>query len=273
VDIRDATSLTWSAGDSAASHDVYLGTDRAAVAAAGPNAPEYQGNRQTTDVRLVGLVTFGGGDYYWRVDEVESDGTVHTGQVWAFTVPDYLIVDDFEHYTDNIEAGETIFDTWIDGWTNGSGSVVGYLDSPFAEQKIVHSGAQSMPLDYNNVNPPYYSEASRTWEAAQDWTAYDLDTLTLYVRGRTINGLDDLYVAVVDDAGNTSVIVHPDSSVLVTTAWTAWDLPFGRLTADGVDVAAIERIIIGLGNRENPQPGGAGLLYIDDLRVRKIGTP
>ena len=33
--------------------------------------------------------------------------------------------------------------------------------APFAEQTIVHGGKQSMPLDYNNVKTPFYSEAER----------------------------------------------------------------------------------------------------------------
>jgi hypothetical protein len=35
VDIRNATALSWTAGDNAAQHDVYLGMDENAVNAAG----------------------------------------------------------------------------------------------------------------------------------------------------------------------------------------------------------------------------------------------
>ncbi|MHC4431773.1 MAG: LamG domain-containing protein, partial [Planctomycetota bacterium] len=45
VDIRDISSLSWSKGDTAASHDVYFGTDRDTVAGADNNSPEFQGNR------------------------------------------------------------------------------------------------------------------------------------------------------------------------------------------------------------------------------------
>ena len=79
VDITDISSLSWSAGDAAVSHDVYLGTDRDAVAGADNNAPEFQGNQAGASLSLAGLVEFGGGDYYWRIDEVEAGGTVHAG--------------------------------------------------------------------------------------------------------------------------------------------------------------------------------------------------
>ena len=90
-------------------------------------------------------------------------------------------MDDFESYNDN---DNRIYDTWIDGLTNNTGSLVGYMQAPFAEQTIIHGGKQSMPLEYNNIKTPYYSEADRTWDTAQDWTGSGADTLVLYFQGR-----------------------------------------------------------------------------------------
>ena len=91
-------------------------------------------------------------------------------------------MDDFESYNDD---DNRIYDTWIDGYTDGkSGSIVGNMDAPFAEQTILHGGKQSMPFEYNNVKAPYYSEASRTFEATQNWTTNGADTVSLYFRGR-----------------------------------------------------------------------------------------
>jgi hypothetical protein len=42
-----------------------------------------------------------GKKYFWRVDEVGPSGAITTGLVWDFTVADYLLVDDFESYTDD----------------------------------------------------------------------------------------------------------------------------------------------------------------------------
>jgi hypothetical protein len=41
-----------------------------------------------------------------------------------------------------------------------------------------------MPLEYNNVKTPYFSEATRTFALVQDWTGDGADTLVLYVEGR-----------------------------------------------------------------------------------------
>ena len=69
------TDLAWTAGDYAASHDVYFGTDST------PDGSESQGNQSAT--------TFDPGPmdtntiYYWRIDEVNSPDT-WTGDVWSF---------------------------------------------------------------------------------------------------------------------------------------------------------------------------------------------
>lgn len=39
------------------------------------------------------------------------------------------------------------------------------------------------------------------------------------------------------------------------------------LRAAGVDVASVKKMIIGVGDRDDPQPGGDGVIYIDDIRV------
>jgi hypothetical protein len=145
------TALSWRGGREAVSHKVYLGTSPDALTLAG----------------TVGAATFApsnlefGGTYYWRVDEVNEADTVAVwpSPVWSFTVADYAVVDDFEAYNDDIEAKTTIFDTWLDGWVNNTGSTVGYFSAPFAERTIVHGGRQSMPLTYDNSVSPFYSEA------------------------------------------------------------------------------------------------------------------
>lgn len=107
-------TLSWTAGSGAASHSVYLGTD--------PNAPSLVSQGQTDTTYDPAQLEFGT-TYFWRMDEIADDGTVTKGNVWNFTVADYLIVDDFESYTDNMDANEAIFQTWTDGYgssDNGS---------------------------------------------------------------------------------------------------------------------------------------------------------
>ena len=106
----------------------------------------------------------------------------------SFTTQEYGAIDDFESYNDD---DNRIYDSWIDGYTDGkSGSIVGNMAAPFAEQTIIHGGKQSMPFEYNNVKAPYYSEASRTFEATQNWTTNGADTVALYFQGRGAGFVD-----------------------------------------------------------------------------------
>lgn len=69
------TPLTWTAGINAASHRVYLGTD--------PDALEYLGQQSaTTFTPSASLVS--GTQYFWRIDEVDTNSQTHEGLVWSF---------------------------------------------------------------------------------------------------------------------------------------------------------------------------------------------
>jgi hypothetical protein len=268
--VQDAV-LQWLAGEEATDHDVYFGDDAAGVANADTSTTGVYRGRQKADKTTFdpGQLEWGK-SYFWRIDEINTANAESPwkGSVWSFTVADFLIVDNFESYTDEEGVGARIYETWADGYSDGSsGSIVGYIDPPFAEQRIVHGGRQSMPLDYNNVNSPFYSEAKREWSTTQNWTINGVDCLTLYFRGNSGNGQEKLYVILEDSLGATATVVHPDPAAVAVTQWTEWKIPLSSFT--GVNPAKVKSLIIGLGDRNAPQKGGAGLLFIDDLRVTK----
>ncbi|HOA75073.1 MAG TPA: phosphodiester glycosidase family protein [Phycisphaerae bacterium] len=70
--------LSWTAGAGAASHDVYLGTTSPGT---------FRGNQTDTTFDPGPLSV--GTTYYWRIDEVNDNGTT-TGTVWSFTTQYYL---------------------------------------------------------------------------------------------------------------------------------------------------------------------------------------
>jgi hypothetical protein len=87
-----SVSLGWSPGDTAISHDVYFGSSFDDVND-GTNET-FQGNQATTYFIVGspgssypdGLVP--GTTYYWRIDEVETDGSIkHKGDIWSFRIP------------------------------------------------------------------------------------------------------------------------------------------------------------------------------------------
>ncbi len=166
----DAT-LSWRAGREGVTHDVYLSTDPEALALI-----DSVSDTSSTP----GNLEFGS-TYYWRVDEVNEadDISVWPGRVWDFMTEEFAVIDDMESYNDE---DNLIYETWIDGWVNETGSTVGYLQAPFAEQTVVNSGAQSMPLAYDNSASPFYSEAEKDLGGA-NWNSNGADTLRLFVSG------------------------------------------------------------------------------------------
>ncbi len=262
------STLSWSAGEAAVSHDVYFGTDANGVKDANASSPEYQGNVALGSESFDPGGLEWGAMYYWRVDEIEADGTIRKGSLWSLTGADLLIVEDFEAYNDDEPNGTTIYQTWVDGLTNGSTSYVGYSTSTngtFGETAIVHGGAQSMPLNYNNNNEPYYAQTDRTWDDAQDWTIHGVNTVVLYLQGGSSNGAEPLYVAVEDDNGKIATVVHSDAQIATTATWTEWRIPLSQFV--GVDMTRVKAMHIGLGSKTSPALGGIGMIYVDDILV------
>jgi hypothetical protein len=267
LDIRTLPPLTWKEGDNASKHDVYFGTDAVAVANADASDTTgiYRSRVSATSFTPAEDLEWGR-KYFWRVDGVNSDGSITTGKVWAFSVADYLVVDDFDNYTD--VAGNEIFSTWIDGYTNQlSGSTVGNTTAPFAERAIIHSGTQAMPMDYNNTTAPFYSEAERQFAPIQNWTVHGVDTLVLYFQGVVTNAAGPVCVGVHDSAGQTARFVHPNPDAVRQVEWQRWDIALADISKAGVNIKSIKKMFIGVGDRDKPQPDGAGRIYIDAIRL------
>ncbi len=270
-DVPQTLTLSWWAGPKANRHDVYFGDSADALADADPTTTGIYRGRQASDA-----TTFALGElewnktYYWRVDEVNTTDadSPWTGAVWSFTTAAFLVVEDFESHSD--DEGNRIYQAWIDGETNKTSATVGYAQAPFAEEKILHGGRQSMPLDYNNVKSPWYAEAEHQWATPQDWTVNNGNTLVLYVRGTAANAPTTFYLVVEDQAGKVGLMAHPDAAVITGTQWTEWRIPLANLTSAGVNVTAVKKMYLGVGNRTKPTPGGAGRIYIDDIRVIKL---
>jgi hypothetical protein len=146
---------------------------------------------------------------------------------------------------------------------------VGYISAPFTERTIINSGYQSMPLEYNNTEAPFYSETIRSWDTARDWTVNGVDTLTLHLRGSSGNSQESLYIVVEDSAGAMAVIPNPDPDAIRDPLWAAWSIPLTSLSDTGLDLSSVQSMAIGLGDRANPSAGGSGKLYVDDIIITK----
>jgi hypothetical protein len=275
--IRDATPLSWSKGDNASEHDVYFGTDRDVVT----NVDEtdttgiYRGRQGVSSYNPPEGVEWGGGPYYWRIDEYNNDSTISKGNVWSFTVADFIVIDDFEDYD---VGNNEIWWSWIDGLGypvhptlpphpgNGTGSMVGDETTySYTEETIVHSGGKSMPIFYDNNQQGKlrYSEVEKTLSSLRDWTVEGVGVLTIWFRGDAANAAETLYVAL----NGNAVVNHDNPNAAQVETWTEWTIDLQAFADQGVNLANVNTIAIGLGNKKNPAAGGSGTIYIDDIRL------
>jgi hypothetical protein len=267
VDVKQTPILTWNAGEAAASHEVYFGIDEDAVRNANTDSPEYKGTRNLASESYEPGKLEWDTTFYWRVDEVNNVNAEGPwiGGLWSFTTANFLIVDDFESYNDldpDDPESNRIFNVWLDGYDDPTnGSLVGYDLPPFAEQTIVHSGSQSMPLYYDNSVG--YSEATLTLTYPRDWTENGVTTLTIWFRGIADNAAETLYVAL----NGSAVVNHDNPNAAQIEEWTEWNIDLQAFADQGVNLANVNTISLGLGNKNNPLAGGSGTMYFDDIRL------
>jgi len=257
------TDLYWRPGRDAQSHEVYLGTDRNALALVG--TPTEHTFRPAS-------LNFGTA-YYWKVNEIGGTGP-YEGDVWNFSTQEYAVIDDIESYNDD---DNRIYETWIDGLTTGaSGSQVGYDVAPFAERRTVHGGVQAMPFLYDNSAAPFFSEAEREFSPVQNWTSNGADTLSLWVQGAPSaygenNGVitmsaaghdiwdnaDDFRFAFKTLNGDGSIVVKVESLVN-TNAWAKAGVMIRQsLDADSTFVYMIQSFSSGVSMGWRPTTGAA----------------
>ncbi len=259
VDVTQTPVLTWVSGVFADTHEVYFGTDASSL--------ELKGSGN------LGSESYDAGDlewnttYYWRIDEANNANadSPWTGPLWSFTTANFLVVDDFESYNDldpTDPASNRIFNAWLDGFGDPTnGSLVGYENPPFAEQTIVHGGAQSMPMFYDNAAGK--SEATLTLTSNRDWTVNGVNRLTIWYRGTSSNATEQMYVVL----NGSAAVNHDNPDAAQAAGWNEWNIDLQAFADQGLNLTNVTSITIGLGNRANPVAGGVGIMYFDDIRL------
>jgi len=247
VNVAPETTLSWRAGRQAASHQVFVGTDAGSLSLAGTvSEPAY-----AADLNL-------GTTYFWKVVEVNQAEAIAEWEsdTWTFSTVKALVVDDFESYTDDMDTGGAIFQTWSDGYeVAANGSIVGYPQAPFAERAIVQNGRQAMPLFYDNSGGATYSEAQRTLDAPQDWTKHGYKALSLAFYGDPGN-TGQMYLKI----NNTKIPYNGKADDLKKTQWLPWNID---LAATGANLKSVTKLAIGIDGA-----GAAGTLYLDDILLQ-----
>ena len=118
-----------------------------------------------------------------------------------------------------------------------------------------------MPLAYDN-SVANYSEAELAL-GGMDLTENGGTTLKIWFRGNLDDAAEQLYVVL----NGNAIVTHDDPAASQIAIWTEWNIPLQAFVDQGVDPTNVDKIGVGLGDKSNPQPGGSGTMYFDDIGV------
>jgi hypothetical protein len=104
-----------------------------------------------------------------------------------------------------------------------------------------------------------FSNVTTTGTVNGQWAHQDIGILS--------NDAEPLYVAVSNSTGSPAIVVHDNPAASQIDTWTEWVIPLSALADQGINLTNIDRIALGLGDRNNPQPGGSGKMFFDDIRL------
>jgi len=105
-----------------------------------------------------------------------------------------------------------------------------------------------------------FSNITITGTAGPQWANQDV--------GIASNAAEPLYVAVSNSTGTPAVVVHDNPAAATIDTWTEWIIPLQAFADQGINLANVDRIAIGLGTKGNMTvPGGSGKMYFDDIRL------
>jgi hypothetical protein len=162
---------------------------------------------------------------------------------------------------------------WVRIERDVSGNFRGYYSSDGATWRQMSWNPQNIPMSSNVyvglavtahnaalTCQAQFSNVTTTGNVTGQWAHQDI--------GIESNDAEPLYVALSNSAGVPAVVVHDDLAAANINTWTEWVIPLQAFADQGINLANVDRIAIGLGIRGNiTVPGGKGKMYIDDIRL------
>jgi len=98
-----------------------------------------------------------------------------------------------------------------------------------------------------------------TSEGTGQWIDEDIGLLS--------NEVEPVYVTVKDSSGTAATVYHDDPDASLINTWTEWKIDLKEFGDAGVVLTDISNLAIGFGGADDPQPGGLGLVFFDDIRL------
>jgi len=202
TNVDAAVVLSWTPGDTAMIHYVYLGTDPNLVAAKDPNV--FQDMVMTPSYTPAGIEWET--TYYWLVEEMAADGTMNPGPVWSFTVAPQVATS-VEAWQKAAEVGlPTFFATDVQDGVYDIGALGGEITYEFVVRSNPDEAEPSMCLIGRRQSDQ--TNAGLKYEQWNNTGTY----------GAILFGVVDLDFGVATDPGMPTHLVFVSSEESQTTA-------------------------------------------------------
>jgi len=104
-----------------------------------------------------------------------------------------------------------------------------------------------------------FSGVNTTGTVTGQWQSQDIGILS--------NSAESMYITVNNSTGEPAIVYHDDPAATQIDTWTEWIIPLQAFADQGMNLTDVDNLSIGLGNRDNPQPGGSGKMFFDDIRL------
>jgi hypothetical protein len=138
--------------------------------------------------------------------------------------------------------------TWTQQGTSQTISMTNPVDVGICV--TAHQAGEQRTMQFDNITTT--GNVTGSWQGIQ-------------INSSLHNAAAGLYVVIQDNAGKSKLSVHADPAATNASTWTQWTIPLSDLTAAGVKTTKVQKITIGVGNRNSPQAGGTGMLFLDDI--------
>ncbi|MFC1603493.1 LamG-like jellyroll fold domain-containing protein [Planctomycetota bacterium] len=117
-------------------------------------------------------------------------------------------------------------------------------------------------LAVTSHNPGVVCEAifsNVTSNGVAPWTNQDI--------GLTSNEAAPMYLEIANNNGTAGIVHHDNPDATLINSWTEWNIDLKDFSDQGVDLTDVNSISIGFGDKTNPQAGGSGKMFIDDISL------
>jgi len=105
-----------------------------------------------------------------------------------------------------------------------------------------------------------FTNVTTTGTVSPQWMNQDI--------GIANNDAEPFYVSVSNKTDAPAVVYNDNPDASVTDTWTEWVIPLQAFADQGVNLADVDKIAIGLGTQGNMTiPGGSGTMFFDDIRL------